>query len=114
MGGTWAYVSVEGGGLKVPEEQVKGAKLIFAADGKLTAIVKGKKTEGTYKLDPAKKPKEITTTDEDGKAHNGIYKIDGDTLTLCMPKGDGARRPTEFATKESTTIVLVVLKREKK
>jgi uncharacterized protein (TIGR03067 family) len=112
--GTWAYVSVEGRGLKVPEEQVKEAKLILAADGKFTAIVKGKKTEGTYKLDPAKKPKEITTTDGDGKAHNGIYKIDGDTLTLCMSKGDGAERPTEFATKEDANVVLVVLNREKK
>jgi RNA polymerase sigma factor (sigma-70 family) len=111
--GTWAYVSVESGGRKVPEEQVKEARLVFAADGKFTAIVKGEKREGTYKLDPAKKPKEITTTKE-GKTHNGIYKLDGDTLTLCMPEGDGAERPTEFATKEGTKVVLVVLKREKK
>jgi RNA polymerase sigma factor (sigma-70 family) len=111
--GTWAYVSVEAGGHKVPEEQVKEAKLIFAADGKFTAMVKGKKTEGTYKLDPAKKPKAITTNDE-GKTHNGIYKIDGDNLTLCMPEGDGAERPTEFVSKEGSKVILVVLKREKK
>ena len=97
----------------MPEEEVKEAKLIFAADGKFTAIVKGKKTEGPYKLNPAKKPKEITTTDDDGEAHDGIYKIAGDTLMLCMPKGDGAERPTEFAAKEGTKVVLVVLKREK-
>ena len=98
----------------MPEEEVKEAKLIFAADGKFTAIVKGKKTEGPYKLNPAKKPKEITTTNDDGKTHLGIYELDGDTLTICMHQEDGADRPTEFATKADTKVVLVVLKREKK
>jgi len=110
--GTWAYVSVEIGGQKVAEE-VNEAKMIFTAEGKFTAIVKGKKIAGTYKLDPAKKPKAITTTNE-GKAHNGIYKLDGDGLTICMHEEDGAERPTEFATKEGTKVILVVLKREKK
>jgi RNA polymerase sigma factor (sigma-70 family) len=111
--GTWAYVSVETGGQKVPEEQVKGAKMIFAADGKFSAKIKDKKMAGTWKLDPARKPKEITTTNEEGKTHNGIYKLDGDALTICLPEDDGAERPTEFATKEGTKVILVVLRREK-
>jgi RNA polymerase sigma factor (sigma-70 family) len=111
--GTWAYVSVETGGQKVPEEQVKDAKMIFAADGKFTAIRKGKEIAGTYKLDPAKKPKEITTANDDGKTHLGIYKLDGDALTVCLTGEDGAERPTGFATKEGSKVVLVVLKREK-
>jgi RNA polymerase sigma factor (sigma-70 family) len=113
--GTWAYVSVEVGGQKVPEEEVKGAKLVFAAEGKFTADKgKGKKMTGTYRLGPAKSPKEITTTTDDGKTHLGIYKLDGDTLTVCMPEEDGAARPTELVSKVGTRVVLVVLKREKK
>jgi RNA polymerase sigma factor (sigma-70 family) len=112
--GTWAYVSVEVKGEKRPEEEVKEAKLIFAPEGKFTAMSKGKEMGGTYKLDPAKKPKEITTTNDDGKTHLGIYELDGDTLTICMHQEDGADRPTEFATKADTKVVLVVLKREKK
>jgi RNA polymerase sigma factor (sigma-70 family) len=112
--GTWAYVSVEAKGEKVPEE-VKGAKLIFAAEGKFTAMnSKGEKKGGTWKLDPARKPKEITTTNDKGKTHRGIYKLDGDTLTICMHQEDGADRPTEFATRKDTKVVLVVLERQKR
>src|SRR5262249_55204690 len=94
--GTWAFESLETGGQKRPEEAVIEAKLIFAADGKFTATTGGKEVKGTYKLDPAKKPKEITTTNDEGKTHRGIYKLDGDALTLCVPDEDGAERPTEF------------------
>jgi uncharacterized protein (TIGR03067 family) len=112
--GTWAYVSVEAGGQKLPEEEVKKAKLIFTAEGKFTAInSKGEMRRATCKLDPAKKPKEMTTTNEDGKTHLGIYKLDEDTLTICMHQEDRADRPAEFTTKKGTKLVLVVLKREK-
>jgi RNA polymerase sigma factor (sigma-70 family) len=111
--GTWAYVSVETKGEKVREE-VNKARLIFAAEGRFTAMSsKGEKKEGTWKLDPARKPREITTTNQ-GKTHRGIYKLDGDTLTICMPQEEGADRPTEFATRKDTKVVLVVLERQKK
>lgn len=40
----------------------------------------------------------------------GIYKLDGETLTLCMNNGDGAERPIEFKSKPA---YLLVLKRVK-
>jgi RNA polymerase sigma factor (sigma-70 family) len=112
--GTWDYVSVETKGENLPQKEIKGARMIFAAEGKFTAINSKGEKKGTYKLDPAKKPREITTTNDDGKKHLGIYKLDGDTLTICMHQEDGAARPTEFATSKDTKLVLVVLKREKK
>ncbi len=112
--GTWAYVSVELAGQTVPEEEVKGARMVFTADGKFTADTnKGKKMAGTFKLDPSRKPREITTTTDD-KNHLGIYKLEGDTLTICLPQGEGAARPTEFDSTRGGKILLVVLKREKK
>jgi RNA polymerase sigma factor (sigma-70 family) len=112
--GTWAIVSLEKGGQKAPEEDYKEAKLIFAADGKLTAkLPKGEKG-GTYKLGPAKKPKAITITTEEGGTLLGIYKLEGDTLTVCLGDENVNDRPTEFATKEGAKVALLVLKREKK
>jgi RNA polymerase sigma-70 factor (ECF subfamily) len=112
--GTWAYTSVEVGGRKVPEEDLKEAKMVFDAEGKFKANPKGHEMAGTYELDPAKKPKEITTKNGEGRTHLGIYKLDGDSLTVCMSEEEGAERPTEFATKEGTKVILVVFKREKK
>jgi RNA polymerase sigma factor (sigma-70 family) len=112
--GTWAYTSLEKGGQKAPEEDVKEAKLVFAAGGKFTAkLPKGEKG-GTYKLGPAKKPKAIAITNENGGTFLGIYKLERDTLTVCLGGENDNERPTEFASKEGTKVVLVVLKREKK
>jgi RNA polymerase sigma factor (sigma-70 family) len=111
--GTWALESYEEGGQKAPEERIKGAKLIIAAEGKITVKnADGKEVEGTLKLDPAKKPKEFSFTNDKGETRVGIYKLQGDTLTVCYDRG--GERPTEFASKEGTTVVLQVLKREKK
>jgi uncharacterized protein (TIGR03067 family) len=63
---------------------------------------------GARKIDPTKNPKEITLTpDGSNKSLLGIYKLEGDTLTLCF----GEKRPTDFKAKEGPT--LWVLKREK-
>jgi RNA polymerase sigma factor (sigma-70 family) len=110
--GTWALVAYEEGGQKAPEEAIKDARVTLTADGKMTAKQGEKVQEFTYELDPAKKPKEFSGTNDKGQTMLGIYKLDGDTLTVCFDRGGG--RPTEFASKEGTAVVLEVLKREKK
>jgi RNA polymerase sigma factor (sigma-70 family) len=109
--GTWVLVSEERGGQKVEEED-KGLQLILTAAGKATQKQGEREEVGTYKLDPAKTPKEIDVS-ADKRMLPGIYKLKGDTLTLCIDHG-GKERPTEFASKPGTDVVLVVLKREKK
>ena len=110
--GTWAVVSGEEGGQKAPEERIKEGKLIFAADGKLTAKLGEREQEFTYQLDPAKKPKEFSVMDDKGRTMLGIYKLDGDTLTVCYDRT--GHRPAEFDSPEGTRIVLEVFKRVKK
>jgi RNA polymerase sigma-70 factor (ECF subfamily) len=112
--GTWAVISVEHGGHDEGGEEIKEARMIFAAGGKVTwnSPAKGEKG-GTYKLDPAKNPKELTITTNEGDTIKGIYKLDGDSLTICASEKDAAR-PTEFVTKEGLSAMLMVLKRTKK
>jgi uncharacterized protein (TIGR03067 family) len=112
--GTWTAVSIEQGGEKQPEEKAKEAQITFGADGKARIQHGEKGKELSYELDSTKNPKQITLKGEDGKAMLGIYKLDGDMLTVCICGEDSNERPTEFATKDGSKTHLVKLKREKK
>jgi RNA polymerase sigma-70 factor (ECF subfamily) len=111
--GTWTLVSFEEGGQKAPEEKIKMATATLTADGRMIFKMGEQEQQFTYKLDPSKTPKTFDGTNDRGRTALGIYKLDGDTLTVCFERG-GGDRPTEFASKEGTTVVLEVLKREKK
>ena len=73
-----------------------------------------------FKIDPAKSPKQLDLQREkDGKVktlYQGIYKIEGDTLTFCrsaLPVGTSlGERPTEF--KAGAGVVLLQFKRSGK
>jgi uncharacterized protein (TIGR03067 family) len=47
-----------------------------------------------------------------GQVDEGIYRLAGDTLTICIYQGNGKKRPTEFTSKDEDTI-LAVFKRLK-
>jgi uncharacterized protein (TIGR03067 family) len=99
--GTWS-VDVAAGG-----DTLKGKFAIYG-DESFEINLGGNHVNGARKIDPTKNPKEITLTpDGSNKSLLGIYKLEGDTLTLCF----GEKRPTDFKAKEGPT--LWVLKREK-
>ena len=85
--------------------------MTFAGD-KITVVMSKDRTKtGTFKLDAAKKPREITITPSDGdKPLQGIYELDGDNLKLALSE-PGGDRPKEFASKEGTRNAYFVLKR---
>jgi len=76
--------------------------------------------EMRFQLDPEKKPKQFDATGKSAPegfppiGMMGIYKLEGDKLTLCYaPLRKDARRPTEFKTVEGRREALVVLERVK-
>jgi uncharacterized protein (TIGR03067 family) len=73
-----------------------------------------------FTLKPDEKPKAIDSMAEEtqGKAIKGtlvpgIYKIDGDTLTLCLANNPAAERPKEFKAPKGSRLSLLVLTRTK-
>ena len=107
--GTWTFVSAVKGGKK-KDFGDDSVSLVFKS-GKLT-ITKGDETKnGTYKIDPAKKPKHIDMTVEENQI-KGIYDLQGTTLRICG-SAMGDDRPTEFKSDEGSQIMLLTLRREK-
>jgi uncharacterized protein (TIGR03067 family) len=73
-----------------------------------------KDEEHTYIRDAKKDPAEIDIRRAGEKAPElwGIYKIEGDTLIVCVT--DEGERPKRFESPEGSTIRLITCKRELK
>jgi len=118
--GEWVGESATAGGMALPVPQ-GGIKFTFTADGKLTVDEPGRgKAEeaGTYQIDAKKTPAEIDLNPPAGRNEPtilGIYKLDGDTLTLCFHQGGpGVERPKNFESPAGAKSIVMTLKRAKK
>jgi uncharacterized protein (TIGR03067 family) len=116
--GEWVGETGVAGGK--PKPPPAGTTMTFTADGKMVLAERGhpeRNKEGTYTADPKKTPGELDLVPVGpgpGKEEKlaGIYKIEGDTLTICFAM-DG-KRPTEFASPDGSAVMLITLKRAKK
>jgi uncharacterized protein (TIGR03067 family) len=106
--------AVSGGRVKPAPEG--GIVFSFSADGMLTVTeARREKPEAVpYKLDAKKSPAEIDITPQKEEKVLGIYKIEGDTLTICFAGGPDAKRPSKFESPEGERIILMTFKRAKK
>jgi uncharacterized protein (TIGR03067 family) len=115
--GNWTLISLERDGKKTPQEEVKKLKLTIQANKfvlqKNSVVI----SEGTFSLDPAKKPKEIDETitvgPNKGKVFLAIYEIDDKHHKICFAAA-GKERPTAFSAKSGSGHLLQVWKRDKK
>ena len=114
--GEWIGQKAIAGGDEGPVSDCGFFSVTFMADGMLKTKVGTRENPaaGTYRLDAKKTPFEIDLIAPKGGSKLGIYKIDGDTLTICHSADKGAARPTMFESPEGSKIILMVLKREKK
>ena len=95
--GTWRVVSIETGGSLVPAEVAATVRYIFNGDH--VRLMEGDQSagEGLIRLDPEANPKEFdftaTAGPQAGTTVRGIYRVEGDTLTMCL----GEERPSTFS-----------------
>lgn len=116
--GQWVGEKAVAGGKELPVPD-GGIVFTFAADGVLSVTEQGpgKPDTGSYKVDPKKNPPEIDLIPPSTKKEpvmQGIYKLDGDTLTLCFRHGPpGTERPNEFESPAGSDVIVMTLKRKK-
>jgi RNA polymerase sigma factor (sigma-70 family) len=118
LDGTWKATSFEQDGRALPEEKVKEIEATFGGDGyRFTSglRVAGALT-GKFTSDPESKPKSFNLFPKEGvfkaETFKGIYKVEGDTLTVCFV-WPTKERPKEFVSPPNSSAVLAVFKRQK-
>jgi uncharacterized protein (TIGR03067 family) len=114
--GTWSLVSVEINAQPLSMDKLKDSRLVVKGENYAFRLG-GSRLEMTHKLDPGKSPKtlDLTLTEgpDKGKTYHAIYRLEGDTLTICRNVEPDKVRPTEFATTPGSGLMLVVWKRDK-
>jgi uncharacterized protein (TIGR03067 family) len=114
--GKWELVKAELGGNDVTAG-LKYADFQIRPGGAYTVKFVGDPDEGTFAVDPAKTPRQMDiktgkTGPHEGKTVRAIYKLDGDTLTVCYELS-GGDRPTAFKTTAGTKQLLAEYRRAK-
>ena len=114
--GHWNIVKVEIDKKPLSMDPLKDSMLFVK--GERYSFELGKtKLEFTFKLFPDRTPKAIDLTvfegSEKGKTYFGIYKLEGDTFTICRTTEPGKPRPTAFVTEPDSGRMIVVWKHMK-
>jgi uncharacterized protein (TIGR03067 family) len=115
--GTWSATQAERDGKGA--DDVVGHELAFAGTRFLIRSKDDKPLyEGIFRVEPSTKPATIdfehTEGPLKGKAWQGIYALDGDTLTICdnAPNLDKGR-PAAFEARTGSGYILITFKRAK-
>jgi uncharacterized protein (TIGR03067 family) len=95
-------------------------RVSFEGDQFKLLLPDGNSTSGiaAFKLNTVKSPHNIDIIVSQGpESHDlwlGIYKLDGDDLIICLPRGEPYdRRPSEFAAEKGSNQEIIKLKRSK-
>ena len=112
--GEWKAEKAQRGGKDVAASDLEKLKLTFKGDSLTIDVGDARLEKAAIVLNPSKAPAtiDLKSVRAGGDTALGIYKLDGNTLTICWAKE--GERPTEFASTSGAEQVLMVLKRVKK
>ena len=116
MQGDWAAESMERDGMKLEPDDAQAYFRTVKGNSYTVHRYSKQVSAGTFRLDAMKSPRTIDFMPDfpaKGKPILGIYRLEGDKLTLCYP-APGKERPREFSAKEGRGNTLAVWVREKK
>jgi uncharacterized protein (TIGR03067 family) len=115
--GKWSAVSIKHAGQAAPDDFLKTFKCNFEEKTYNNVINEEVVEEGEYTIDDSKSPKtidfEIKKGRDEGKKQIGIFKIDGDKLTMVVAEAGEKDRPTSFKIEEGASLIEAVLERVK-
>jgi len=111
--GTWSITGLEIEGEKTPDSMLADARIVIKGS-RFTSTGMGTLYEGTLKLDSSTQPAQLDLKFDagppTGETNLGIYKLDGDTWTLCLATR-GSVRPSRFASTPGSGFALETLTR---
>ena len=117
--GKWKAVKLVVNDEERENPMLDGEEVLLEFKGRKIAIT-GKDHFDITELDPTTTPKLIDLKGLEDKGgirkdtvYEGIYKIDGETLTIALYIGAGNKRPEKFESPKESNIIVVTLKREK-
>lgn len=113
--GDWKVTSLVEAGKKAEPKTFAAWNLTVAGDKMTARDGKEVMDEYTFRLDAAASPRAIDLTVQTGEAKGktlqGIYQLEGDTLTVCVSEPGKKDRPKEFRSAEGSSHTLLVFQR---
>lgn len=116
--GHWEVAAVEREGKPMDQEWLARLRVVYQADGSWGVFLRRfpiAQGTSTNRQDVTPKTFEMATLGSEGVApsrFHGIYRLDGDTRTLCVVR-EGTPRPDEFSAPHNSGRMLVTLRRAK-
>ena len=108
--GKWKVVELAYDGAKITGDDLKDSTWEFRGN---QVIADGdEKGSATFAVDASTDPAQIDIIAKNKQVNRGIYKFEGDKLTICTAV-EGETRPTKFVSGKGKDSVVIVLQRKK-